>query len=567
MAYTVNKTNSSASPSSYTVQDSVLNTQTDLKFIGKGYAGYGEVIHENFLHLLENFANTTAPTKPIQGQLWYDSSAEKLKVYTGSNFVPSGSSVPYGPTAPANLAQGDLWIDSDTSQLFFYNGTSNILIGPTTSAGTNTNGFLYETITDNTDTDQNVTKWFNDGNLIAIISEDTFTPKAAIAGFATITKGVTLSTAISDLKFAGTATDADKLGNVAAANYLRSNANDTTTGTLGVNNDSGLSVGADSDLTLTVDSTGVVVQNIISDTDITFKVNDGGTATTLMTMDGSTARVGIGTITPTTKLDVSGTINATAFTGPITGNVVGNVTGDVTGDVTGTVTGSASLNLLKTGGTLTGTLNSQTILPSSDSTYNLGTDGTRFASAFFDTLDATEIKSQGVTINDNEIVASRSNDNLVLKGAGTGAVVLDGLSITGTSLSATDSSALTIDDDLQIQGNFTSNSIIGEVQSIGTISSGVTTNQTIDMSNSRYAEVFVNADLTLNFTSMQNGTLKFLTVVTQTATIRNITMQVDGVTQETVALGDGSTTNSKHLFTILNFETQNYMTSQTILQP
>ena len=87
------------------------------------------------------------------------------------------------------------------------------------------------------------------------------------------------------------------------------------------------------------------------------------------------------------------------------------------------------------------------------------------------------------------------------------------------------------------------------------------------MSNSRYAEVFVNADLTLNFTSMQNGTLKFLTVVTQTATIRNITMQVDGVTQETVALGDGSTTNSKHLFTILNFETQNYMTSQTILQP
>ena len=565
MAYTVNKTNSSASPSSYTVQDNVLNTQTDLKFIGKGYAGYGEVIHENFLHLLENFANSTAPSKPIQGQLWYDSSAEKLKVYTGSNFVPSGSSVPYGPTAPANLAQGDLWIDSDTAQLFFYNGTSNILIGPTTSAGTNTNGFLYETITDNTDTDQNVTKWFNDGNLIAIISEDTFTPKAAIAGFDTITKGVTLSTAISDLKFAGTATDADKLGDVAAANYLRSNANDTTTGTLGVNNDSGLSVGADSDLSLTVDSTGVVVQNIISDTDITFKVNDGGTATTLMTMDGSTSRVGIGTITPTTKLDVSGTINATAFTGPITGDVVGNVTGDVTGDVTGTVTGSASLNLLKAGGTLTGTLTSQAILPSADSTYNLGTDGTRFASAFFDTLDATEIKSQGVTVNDNEIVASRSNDNLVLKGSGTGAVVVDGLQITGTSLSATDSSALTIDDDLQIQGDVTANSIIGEVQSFGTVSSGVTTNQTIDMRNSRYAEVFVNADVTLNFTNIQNGTLKFLTVVTQTSTIRNITFQLDGVTQETVAVGDGSTTNSEHLFTILAFETRKYISSQTVL--
>ena len=69
MAYTVNKTNSSATPSSYTVQDSVINTQTDLSLIGKGYAGYGEKIAENFLHLLENFANTSAPTKPIEGQI------------------------------------------------------------------------------------------------------------------------------------------------------------------------------------------------------------------------------------------------------------------------------------------------------------------------------------------------------------------------------------------------------------------------------------------------------------------------------------------------------------------
>ena len=565
MAYTVDKTNSSASPSSYTVQDNVLNTQTDLKFIGKGYAGYGEVIHENFLHLLENFANASAPGKPIQGQLWYDSGAGQLKVYTGSNFVPAGNTVPYGPTAPVNLVTGDLWIDSDTAQLFFYNGTANILIGPTTSAGANTNGFTFETITDNTDTAQTVTKLFNDGNLIAFISEETFTPKAAISGFATITKGITLSTAITDLKFAGTATDADKLGDVAAANYLRSNTNDTTSGTLGVNNDSGLTVGADSDLSFTVDSTGVVMQNIISDKDITFKINDNGSVTTLMTMDGSASRVGIGTETPTTKLDVSGTVNATAFTGPITGAVTGNVTGDVTGDLTGAVTGAASSNLLLTGGTLTGTLTSRAILPSADSTYNVGTDGTRFATAFLDTLDATEIKTQGVTVNDNEIVASRSNDNLVLKGAGTGAVVVDGLQATGTSLSATDSSALTIDDDLQIQGDVTANSIIGEVQSFGTISSGVTTNQTIDMRNSRYAEVFVNANVTLNFTNIQNGTLKFLTVITQTSTIRNITMQFDGVTQETTVVGDGSTTNSKHLFTIIAFETQKYISSNTVL--
>ncbi len=116
-----------------------------------------------------------------------------------------------------------------------------------------------------------------------------------------------------------------------------------------------------------------------------------------------------------------------------------------------------------------------------------------------------------------------------------------------------------------LKGDVTANSIIGEVQSFGTVSSGVTTNQTIDMRNSRYAEVFVNADVTLNFTNIQNGTLKFLTVITQTSTIRNITFQLDGVTQETTVVGDGSTTNSKHLFTIIAFETQKYISSNTVL--
>ena len=78
MAYTVNKTNSSASPNQYTVQDGVINTQTDLSLIGKGYAGYGESIAENFLHLLENFSNSSAPSKPITGQLWWDTAEARL---------------------------------------------------------------------------------------------------------------------------------------------------------------------------------------------------------------------------------------------------------------------------------------------------------------------------------------------------------------------------------------------------------------------------------------------------------------------------------------------------------
>ncbi len=320
MAYTVNKSNNSASPNQYIVQDGVVNTQTDLSFIGKGYAGYGELIAENFLHLLENFSNSTEPTKPVQGQLYYDSTNNRLKVYTGTQFVPAGGNAPYQSTQPVGIQQGDLWIDSDIGQLFFYNGSQSVLVGPPSSTGS-LNGFVFEAVTDSTASSKNITKWYSDGTLIAMISDTEFTPQSSITGFATVKKGITLTTSPTGIKLQGTATDADALGGVAAASFLRSDANDTTTGTLGIVTDSGMTVGADNDLSLTVDGTGAIISNTVQDTDITFKVNDGGVTTTVMTIDGQEARVGIGTATPSTKLDVSGTINATAFTGPLTGAV------------------------------------------------------------------------------------------------------------------------------------------------------------------------------------------------------------------------------------------------------
>ena len=412
MAYTVNKTNSSASPNAYTVQDGVVNTQTDLSFVGKGYAGYGELIAENFLALMENFANGTAPSKPIQGQLWWDSTNSKLKVYNGTAFQSAGGAAPYQSAEPSGITQGDLWIDSDTNQQYFYNGSTSILVGPPSPTGT-LSGFTYHEILDSTDTTQNITKWYNDGNLIAVISEDEFTPKATLTGFATIKKGITLSTDISDVKFQGTATDSDKLGGSAAANYLTSNANDTTTGTLGIVNDDGLNLGVDSDLSVTVDSTGVVVSNIISNTDFTFKVNDGGTTTTVMTIDGSESRVGIGTISPATKLEVNGTITATAFTGALTGAVTGNITG------------SASLNLLLAGGTMTGTINSRAIIPTADDTYDLGTSSLEFKDAYFD----GEVITDDLTVSGTATVATIEATNI---GFADSSITVTGISTDGS---------------------------------------------------------------------------------------------------------------------------------------
>ena len=495
MAYTVNKTNSSATPSSYTVSDGVLNTQTDLSFIGKGYAGYGEIIAENFLALLENFSNPSAPSKPISGQLWYDTTNSILKIYNGSNFVPAGANAPYQSSAPNTLVAGDMWIDSDTKQLYFYDGATSVLVGPPSSTGT-TNGFAFDTILDSADASQVITSIFNDGNRIAIISEDEFTPKTAITGFATIKKGITLSTDISDVKFQGTATDSDKLGGVTAANYLRSNANDTTSGVITVANDGGVVVGADSDLALTVDSTGAIISNVTSDTDITFKVNDGGVTTTVMTIDGSSSRVGIGTLTPTTKLDVSGTINATAFTGPITGDVIGDVTGDVTGNLTGNITSSGTSTMGAT--TFSGTITSQSIQGDAGSTYNLGASGTTYAGAFIDTATLTTMTTAGIQISANNISGRRSNDDINITPSGTGAVVAGAIRLSGSSISSDDSTGVTISDELRVTN------IASPDSAQVTVNDGLTINGAVVMMSSLPTSDPSNAGQLYN----DSGTLK-----------------------------------------------------------
>ena len=70
MPYTLLKTNGLTLT---VVEDGTVDTTTDLTFIGKNYTGYGDPVNENFVKLLENFANPTAPRKPLLGQIWFDS--------------------------------------------------------------------------------------------------------------------------------------------------------------------------------------------------------------------------------------------------------------------------------------------------------------------------------------------------------------------------------------------------------------------------------------------------------------------------------------------------------------
>ena len=67
-------------------------------------------------------------------------------------------------------------------------------------------------------------------------------------------QGVQLSSSVASAKFRGTATDSDSLGGVVAANYLRSDTADTTTGQLTVQTDDGIRIGAGDDITMTMSS-------------------------------------------------------------------------------------------------------------------------------------------------------------------------------------------------------------------------------------------------------------------------------------------------------------------------
>ena len=79
MPYTVDY--SQSSKTAIIVNDGTIDTSTSLGLIGKNYTRFGETLNENLLHLLENFANTSAPSNPSEGQLWYDTTNSLLKLY------------------------------------------------------------------------------------------------------------------------------------------------------------------------------------------------------------------------------------------------------------------------------------------------------------------------------------------------------------------------------------------------------------------------------------------------------------------------------------------------------
>lgn len=127
MAYTVDFTD--GTKTAITVANNAVDTTTNIGLVGRGYTNYGEVVAEDLLHLLEHFASGSAPSKPVEGQIWYDSINNQLKYFddtvsNSGNWKPI-CSMTVQSTAPTSVGEidGHFWLDNDTGILYiYYNG-------------------------------------------------------------------------------------------------------------------------------------------------------------------------------------------------------------------------------------------------------------------------------------------------------------------------------------------------------------------------------------------------------------------------------------------------------------
>jgi len=377
MPYILNKTNGSVVA---TVADGSINQTTDLTFVGKNYSGYGEIINENLIKLLENFSNNSKPPKAITGQLWYNPAERKLSVYNGSVFQGFPKTV-YGNVKPPNLDNGDFWFNTSSRKLYVKDGIDFTLIGPTAGSGATAGASIIATTIVGGSSSHPVYVHTIDPDAIVVVSRDTFDVAESDpyrAKFNKIKSGINLpsvtdgvSTGPTPYYFHGTATDSVRLNGKTYDEFvLRSEYNADTASGLQIDNDNGIVIGpGDGMLRLhSADAEGKL--SIINGTKISFNlkyptISDPVTNILNITgnkvLPGPTLDVDIGSTdtnsrfrTVYTKTLNATTVTATTLTGSLTGVLIGNVTGNLTGNVTGNLTGNVT-------GTYSGNVTTQLI--------------------------------------------------------------------------------------------------------------------------------------------------------------------------------------------------------------
>jgi hypothetical protein len=140
MAYTISNTDGTTLV--LLADGTVDNASTSLTLIGRNVSSYGEYYNNNLVKLTANFASPTInpPRSPLKGQIWYDTTAKRLKIYDNGFKNITGATI--SPTRPETLTTGDFWFDSTNNQLKIINGSASLLIGPAFPLAVGENGWV-----------------------------------------------------------------------------------------------------------------------------------------------------------------------------------------------------------------------------------------------------------------------------------------------------------------------------------------------------------------------------------------------------------------------------------------
>lgn len=312
MSYNILKTDGSTL--TQIIDGSIDQVSTDLTLIGKNSSSYGVFINDNFVHLLENFANISEPNYPITGQLWFDTTENRLKVYDGTSFKVSGGTI-VSNSVPSGIAQGDIWIDSSRQQLYFNDGIATVLAGPLYSSAQGISGFEVSDILDINQVSHTIVYLYVAQTLLGIFSKDAFVPGSAIPGFTgNIQVGFNVGN-FPGVKFHAPVTQADTLLGDDLSPKLASNFVSTTDtlgssmkGTLSIQNNTPLVLGANANSQISVNTSIFQIDSNTANQNFAIRLLNTGAPKAGLFINATNEFVGIYNEDPTATLDVGGDV-------------------------------------------------------------------------------------------------------------------------------------------------------------------------------------------------------------------------------------------------------------------
>ena len=379
MSYRINKTDGSLLVD---LIDGTINTESsDITLIGRNYKGFGELINENFVKMLENFASSSAPANPLRGQLWYDTTENRLKVYNGTAFITNN--IILSATAPTPQQPGDIWLDSANEQLKFSTGGPFILVGPAYTKDQGETGFTVVSVLDAQNNKRVVALLKVNGNIQGVFSKDQFTPanyneKGKVGNLDLVNVG--FNALLDSFRWNGVASKAqtlvDGLGVYRNADVfirkdlLSASAAEIMTGNLSIQGVNGLQIGSGS---LTYSSNKLVLKSLVGNHDVEIQFNKASQPlASAIFIDSSQENVGIKTNTPNAAyaLDING---STRIQGDLT--VTGEMTTVNVVDLTvedKTIELAAGIEFTVTAATGTGATATLTFTTQASTPFNIG---------------------------------------------------------------------------------------------------------------------------------------------------------------------------------------------------